>query len=475
MPVPSADKVVAPNRLREARLAAGIPTAKEVAARIPSEPTVYIPLEKGLRYPSEIEFGRLPLILGRPVEWLFPDNHADIRARLADGTAGEVGDVSAIYGVLAGPQRLLVRPEELTWTDRHPRPGRHVDVFLSLSCSTQQAPNLLQDTVAVCEALGVDFVAAAGPGGCCGSPAVRLLQKGEVVGQQWVSAKARKLTRLGVTTNVNWCTGCQINVTREMERRETEEGVRHPLREVQILTFLEERVRELGDRVPWKREVRRRVAAEGHWFGHDIHRTAQLATTRLLAMVPGVEVVGTYEGHSPGSPCAYRARHGIEERAPHLTDLVPEPRTIDEVRERRERLADELNAMGADTVSCQHQDCHLLWSYYASERLSVVHGVSVLAEALGVRHPDRYQAAARLADPEAVLEQTRPVWTAWNMPEDEAREHAYELADPRFAARPTLCACGNERCDEKVITVDVLTATIRPAATALTPSQQPEH
>jgi hypothetical protein len=459
---PDPAKVIAPNRLREARLAAGIPTAKELAARIPAEPTVYIPLEKGLRYPGEVEFERLPLILGRPIEWLFPEHHADIRARLAEGTAGEVGDVSAIYRDLIGPQRLLIRPDEVTWTDRHPRPGRKVEVFLSLSCSTQQAPSLLQDTVAVCEALGVDFVAAAGPGGCCGSPAVRILQKGEVVGQQWVSAKERKLAQLGVTTNVNWCTGCQINLTRELERREREEHISHPMREVQILTFLEERVRELGDRVPWKREVRRRVAAEGHWYGHDIHRAAQLATTRLLAMVPGVEVVGLYDGHSAGSPCAYRARHGIEERAPGAAPLLPEPRTIDEVRERREHVADALNAIGADTVSCQHQDCHLLWSYYASERLSVVHGVSVLAEALGVQHPDRYQAAARLADPEAVLEQTRQIWSAWEMPEEEARGHAYELADPRFAFGATRCGCGKERCGEDLISVDVLTATTQP-------------
>jgi hypothetical protein len=121
--------------------------------------------------------------------------------------------------------------------------------------------------------------------------------------------------------------------------------------------------------------------------------------------------------------------------------------------------------MGADTVSCQHQDCHLLWSYYASERLSVIHGVSVLAEALGVEHPDRYQGAARLADPEAVLEQTRPIWSAWDMTEDEARGHAYELADPRFAAGVTRCGCGRDRCDEDLISVDVLTAAIRPKLT----------
>ncbi len=454
-------KVVAPNRLKEARLAAGIPTQREVAARLVVEPVVYTVLEKGLAFPSTRELAGLARILGAPVERLYPDNHAEVIARAERDHAGERDDagerdVSTFFGLLKGPEHLLVRREEMNWSERKPAPGRPVDVYLSLSCGTQQNPNLLQDTVAVCEALGVSFGAAAGPAGCCGGP---VWSKG--VGPQWAHAKAYNLAELGVSTNVNWCTNCQIRLTGEADRREREEGVSHPIREVQVLSFLEERVHELGDRVPWKQEVHRKVAAEGHWAWTDVHRTAQVATTKLLSMIPGVEVVGLYDGHRPESPCAYRARGMVEGRDP-IPDHLPEPRTAAEVRARRELLADTLNAMGADTISCQHQGCHLLWCYYASERLSVVHGVSVLAEALGVKHPDRFQAAARLGDPEKVLEQTRPIWESWAIPEADARELAGELADPRFSEGVTRCACGKDRCDEQLIAVDVLTARTQP-------------
>jgi hypothetical protein len=147
---------------------------------------------------------------------------------------------------------------------------------------------------------------------------------------------------------------------------------------------------------------------------------------------------------------------------PGIGPQAKQPRTAAEVRERREFLADTLNAMGADTVSCQHQGCHLLWSYYASDRLAVKHYVSVLAEALGVDHPDRFQAAARLGDPEAVLEQTRPIWQAWQLTEARARHLAFELADPRFAEGVTQHACGGGNCGEQLVSIDVLTAEVRP-------------
>src|SRR5205085_681326 len=95
----------------------------------------------------------------------------------------------------------------------------------------------------------------------------------------------------------------------------------------------------------------------------------------------------------------------------------------------------------------------------ASDRLSVRHAVSIVAEALGVEHPDRYQAASRLGDPRAIVEQTRPIWTTWGLTEDRARELATLVADPRYAAGVTECGCGKggDGCRENLISVDVLT------------------
>ncbi len=117
-------------------------------------------------------------------------------------------------------------------------------------------------------------------------------------------------------------------------------------------------------------------------------------------------------------------------------------------------------ARGADTVACQHQGCHMAWGRYASDRLAVRHPVSILAEALGVDHPDRYQAASRLGDPSEIVEQTRSVWTTWGISDERALELAKMVADPRYAAGVTECGCGKGgACQEQLISVDVLTGS----------------
>jgi transcriptional regulator with XRE-family HTH domain len=440
-----------PNRIKEIRLSKGIRTEFEFSTILGVEPVTVQLLEASRQIPNEEDLARLVAVLGVSVEEMFPEDPGETAS--VNGMAARASSAdSAFYAILKGPERLLVSPEEMSWSERLPKRDEPIEVYLSLSCGTQANPHLLLDTVAVCEALGLNFAAAAGPAGCCGAAAW-----GHGHGEHWAKTKVTRQVAMGTKVNVNWCTNCQVRLTGAAARREREEGVVHPVREMQILSFLEERVRELGDRVPWRTEVHRRVAAEGHPLWSEIHANAQLAESRLLAMVPGVEMVGLYDGFSEESPCVFRNRQ------PGMPPPPEQPRTPAEVRAKRWLLADTLNAMGADTISCQHQGCHRIWSYYASDRLQVRHAVSVLAEALGCDHPDRYQAAALLADPEQVFEQTRPIWQSWAMPEEEARSLADELVDTRFSGGVTSCGCGGgPACRESLITVDVLSAAVSP-------------
>jgi hypothetical protein len=337
------------------------------------------------------------------------------------------------------------------------RPDKPVDVFLSMSCGTQAAPHLLLDTIGVCEALGLSYYAAAGPAGCCGKPYIaNRLNK---VGDAWSREKTNFALEIGAKEIVSWCTACQQNATILAARRAVTAGEAHPIRESQTLTFFKERILEMGDRVPWKREVKRKVLAEGHVRTSPVHEAALAAEVALLEAIPGVEVVGTYDGFEPDSPCAYAAReesYGTWRRDESAEDVV----------EHRAMLADMVHARGADTVACQHQGCHQAWSRYASDRLAVRHPVSILAEAFDCAHPDRYQAAARIGDPNEIVEQTRPVWTTWGISDERALELAKMISDPKYAAGVTACACGKEGggCNENLISVDVLTATSRPVS-----------
>jgi transcriptional regulator with XRE-family HTH domain len=441
--------VAVPNRIREERIAAGITSRRAFAMRIGVEADYAGMFEEGLLFPSKGELDRILAVLQVPVERIYPLNWR--QAVGAEEPPSEY-DFPAHFEILRGPQKLLVSPDEVTWSEARPRPGEPVDVFLSLSCSTRATPHLLLDTVAVFRALGIRFAAAAGPAGCCGSPYVR---RGRTeTARSWMRSKAENALSLGATVNVNWCTNCQLNLTKA-----DSEGVTDPtaVRQVQVLSFLEERVRALGSDVPWKRKVDRRVISEGHWAWSEIHREAQVASAKLMTLVPGVTSMGLYDGHAVESPCAGRA--GRPASLPAWTADVTE----EDVRARRRRIAERIGELGADTVACQHQGCHQIWSAYSGATVTVKHAVSVLAEALGCEHPDRYQAAIQAGDASVVVKQTEPIWRAWGMSEDEAMSQAVDLVDQRFVA-DAACACGRDGCADGLITIDVLTAT-RSAAT----------
>lgn len=439
--------IVARNSFARERLAAGITSAAALAARAGINPILYDHIEAGHLLPSKRQFEELRAALGDiPADRLYGTDMLQILGVVAyHGTSAR----SAIE-LTRGAERLFVARDEVTWLERRELPDRKVDAFFSMSCGTLATPHLLLDTVAVAKALGINFVAAAGAAGCCGKP---FFAHGQyAAGDGFTREKVRYAQSLGATT-VLWCTACQQVALNVAARREVLDGIEHPIREVQILTFLEERVRALGEDVPWKREVRRRVLAEGHTYS-DVHTAAFEANARLLSLIPGVEVVATYDGLvDDDSPCAGRSRPAW--RGPWRADSTKE-----EVQARRRRLAEKAGSFGADTVACQHQGCHQVWGCYASERLAVRHVVSILAEALGCAHPDRAQAAAHLGDPVALVEQTRPIWETWGIDETEALRlaHMRLTAESMFAAGKDECGhndvCGSDGvCAEHIIDV----------------------
>jgi hypothetical protein len=140
---------------------------------------------------------------------------------------------------------------------------------------------------------------------------------------------------------------------------------------------------------------------------------------------------------------------------------LPRPGSRAEVEQYRVELAGIAESWGADTVSPQHQTCLQMWAPFSSERVRVRHVMSLLAEALGVEHPDRYLAASRLGDIQAIVDQTRPIWSAWGMPEELAYERARRLFDPAYQTVGA-CGCGKgpgEQCGHTgsdLISIDVI-------------------
>lgn len=411
------------NNLRAERLAAGIQTVEELAARAGIDPTWCSYIEDGRVLATRDEHERLRAALGDlPANRIYDRSWrmlVETRPGDSDGMAGQ----AHMWQLWRAESRLLMHRSELTYFDHDPGPDHDAEVYVNLSCGTQRSPHLLLDTVSVLQTLGVKFVAAAGPtAGCCGKPQL-MYREGDVYDRFRASRLARSRA-WGVTTHVNWCGACQQTSGAVAAKHQLAEGIEHPVRELQLIPFLEERVRELGDQVPWQHEVPRRVMAEGHPGMGNVHFGSQQSILRLMSMIPGVEPVGLYDGWAELSPCA---AFGLEGAPP--PEWTRRPETSAEREEHRRRLAAELDELGADTVSCMHQACHQMWSCYASNDLAVLHPVSVLAEALGCAHPDRFQQAARAGEPRALVEESRPRWESWGMTEEKAAEVAESICN----------------------------------------------
>jgi Fe-S oxidoreductase len=370
---------------------------------------------------------------------------------LAEGAStlprGDKPQPAALYQAQEEPARLLVAKDEISWMTHNVPPDRSVDVFLLLGCGARGLPHILLDSVAVLEALGVRFVAGAGQQFCCGNP----YRPDRLDAADRLTANSiDRMTAWGASTIVHWCTACQL--TFGAWSRNSEEvwsggtvmpmqprgAVQDGVENVHIHTFIERRLRELGDRVPWKNTPHRRVLVEGHPELTEVHDVAMTTGAKMLSLVPGVEVLGYVKAPEafgrPGSNCSNA-----------LADL-----TFHDVQRIRSEVAVQARARGADTISCQHHNCHRTWSRFASEGLRVEQCVSIVAEALGVRSPDRYQEFAQLGETDRVVDRTEPIWRTWGIDRAEATDLARKTFDPKYAAKPS-CPCGGDvsKCTEE--------------------------
>jgi hypothetical protein len=234
-------------------------------------------------------------------------------------------------------------------------------------------------------------------------------------------------------------------------RQRYDDGREQGLRHVQLLRFVDELLEEMGDSVPWKKEVNARVLSHGHPTYSRVHDIAKRDVGKIVSRIPGAEFVGPLDRTVLDSFCD--SEPGDWKRA--------RPTSREESEQYRIELAEIAQSWGADTVSPSHQTCLQMWEPYASEQCQVRHPMSLLAEALGVGHADRYLAASRLGDTQAIVNETRPLWSAWGMSEEAAYTTAQAMFDPALQ-RVDICGCGkgpNDRCghfEDDVISLDVL-------------------
>jgi hypothetical protein len=353
-----------------------------------------------------------------------------------DLSKAESFDFNRFYMDMQQSERLQVSKDEMTWVQRYSKPEDSAEVVLNLSCGVQTTPHVMLIQVALFEALGIDFVALAGQAYCCGRTFQRFGRAD--VGDRMATTSIRRFSSWQPTTNVQSCGSCLIEFDYQVAKIAEETGDA-PFEVVHVTRFLLDTLRRLGDDVPWVAPVPRRVLL--HAEGAEVHPTkeeARRAIIDTLALVPGVECVGLVDNPSLGQPCATK---GPGEPSV-LNDISPE-----EYRQVQTELEQQAREAGADAIVTPHHACHREWCKFGSDRLPVIYYQSLVAEALGIRVPDRFQTLWRMADPERILEASRPHWESWGIAEDEARELVKKHFVARYAAAVQRCPCEGS-CEE---------------------------
>ena len=356
-----------------------------------------------------------------------------------DGKQHEVNrkfDFKGFFDYMSDMTRMMLSRDELNWIETQPHERNiSVPVFMNMSCGTQFAPHTSLETVNLLRALGVELVAGLGRQYCCGKIYRVNAQGGS--GERMTQASLDHFREWGATTAVHHCPSCQIVFS---DYTSTHPEAAPGLENKHFSTFLEERLLQLGDRVPWKKEVGARVLLEAYGFDTITPVHAEVANTaeRILRLVPGVEYVGRLEMPSQGAACL---THGDGQQTHSKLNA-------DQVREMQDELRAQLRARAANVIAPVDKFCTREWSKFAADDIPVRHYLSIVADALGVAEEDRFQRFWRLRETEAIVEASRPFWSSWGLAEEAARWLAVRQFDAGHTGVEPKCGCGGDadRC-----------------------------
>src|SRR5215813_13073455 len=182
--------------------------------------------------------------------------------------------------------RLQLPPEALARVRGHSREAARKcppDVVFYTGCNILKTPHIALLCLDVLDLLGVDYEVMGGPGQCCG---VYQFREGDLENTARVSyTTIDGLASAGTSTVLSWCPSCQVQIGEvTLPSYETRFGTR-PFDLNPFLVFLAEHAESLAPLM--KHRVEKRVALHER----PVLPAVQAAVRKLLAIVPGVELV----------------------------------------------------------------------------------------------------------------------------------------------------------------------------------------
>jgi len=282
------------------------------------------------------------------------------------------------------------------------------ELLLYLGCNVLRTAHLARAAIDVLRAMGFEFHAVGGPAYCCGI--VHHLHGERAAGRAFAGNSLRHFARFRPRHVIMWCPSCNEHYDEVVTR---DHAV--PFSYEHITAFI---ARHL-DRVRWARRVERTVALHAH-TGHPQQDLDGDATRTILQAIPGLRYVEIPTLAALGRHCSSNviARIGRETWQRQVSAVLQ-----------------SAAAAGAEILATIYHSCHReLCGEEARYPFAVVNWISLLAEAMGIDHPDLYKRFKLSGDPDAVFDEVRDLVAAHGLEPDRVREVLYRTFAPRGPA-----------------------------------------
>jgi heterodisulfide reductase subunit D len=249
-----------------------------------------------------------------------------------------------------------------------PADGRPADVVFYYGCNILRSPHLIFNVMDILDAIEVEYEVLGGTANCCG--VVQFMAGDAAAYERMASGTVRSFKSMGAKKVVSWCPTCQIQFGENYAG-----SVKLEFDMGHVTTFLEQQLDRIRPRIV--RQMKKRAVLHEHGGMKGVVE----GTKRLLAAIPGLELVEVPQLRDFGYQCSRVAPYPEKQEEVHRT------------------IAESAHAAGVDMIVTIYHGCHRqLAGAEARYGYAVKNFTDVLAEALGRGRTDHYKAYKKVGD-----------------------------------------------------------------------------
>jgi len=258
---------------------------------------------------------------------------------------------------------LQTKPSERRWMTKVPENPKPAELVFFTGCGPAGLPHIALETMDILDKMGVDFVGLGGGEICCGTAAMLYgdAEAAYEVGRNFVNAIAAFQPKKAAF----FCTGCHMACLAILPR-----FMEIPFQSYEITQFLVDNL----DKIPFTNPVNKVVAV------HDSCSVARLGTSELtrtlLQAIPGITLVEMEHNRDNALCCG-----GITNMMrPEIAGAM------------RQAPLEEAKAAGTEILATVCTGCQETFASLESPYPFEVRSyISLVAEAVGVSHEDRFK------------------------------------------------------------------------------------